>query len=222
MSFKVRQLEDMETIGAKLHAMRRRLAVSLDQAAERTHIQRKYLAALEADDYNTLPEPLYTRNFIRTYAKLLGADVDYFLRRYDEECGTCDVVVDPMRLPRQKVAWAKFLVAHRIFKVTIIAVVGLAIVGYLGWQIRSIMAPPDISIYEPIDGLATNEARVKVSGQAEEQVELWINGVQVILDVDGNFSTVVDLERGLNIIKIEASKRYSKTAELYRTVVFER
>lgn len=221
MSFKVRQLEELETIGAKLHAMRRRLAISLDQAAERTHIQRKYLAALEADDHKNLPEPLYTRNFIRTYAKLLDADIDYFLRRYDEECGTCDVLVDPMRLPRQKVAWAKLLVAHRIFKIVIIALAGLAIIGYLGWQISAVMAPPEISLFEPMNGLATLEARVNVSGQTEEQVELWINGVQVILDQDGYFSTVVDLERGLNIIKIEASKRYSKTAELYRTVVFE-
>jgi len=221
MSFKVRQLEDMETIGAKLHAMRRRLAISLDQAADRTHIQRKYLEALEADDYATLPEPLYTRNFIRAYAKLLGADVDYFLRRYDEECGTCDVIVDPMRMPRQKVAWAKLLVAQRIFKIAIIAIIGLAIVGYLGWQVGAVMAPPEISLFEPDDGLATSEARVNVSGQAEEQVELWINGAQVILDKEGYFSTVVDLERGLNIIKIEATKRYSKTAELYRTVVFE-
>ncbi len=221
MSFKVRQLEELETIGAKLHAMRRRLAISLDQAAERTHIQRKYLKAIEADNFAALPEPLYTRNFIRTYAKLLDADADYFLRRYDKECGTCDIIVDPMRLPRQKVGWAKFLVAHRIFKITVIAFLGLAIIVYLGWQISAIMAPPEISIFEPRDGLSTTQARVTVNGQAEEQVELWINGVQVILDANGYFSTVVDLERGLNIIKIEASKRYSKTAEIYRTVVFE-
>ncbi len=221
MSFLIRQLEDPETIGAKLKQMRRRLAIPIEEAAHRTRIQKRYLKALEADAFCNLPEPIYTRNFLRTYVKMLGGDVNYFLKRYDEECGTCDVLVDPLRLPRKKVAWFKFLVAHRILKTLIIAVLGLGITGYIGWQIQSVLKPPVITVYEPMDGIATDKARVNVTGKTNEQVELFVNGSQVLPDASGYFSTVVDLERGLNIITIEGSKRYSRKAIFYRTVVFE-
>lgn len=221
MSFIVKPLDSHESIGAKLKAMRRRLAISMDTAAESTRIQKKYLVALEADDYHNLPAPIYTRNFLRTYVKMLGGDTAYFLKRFDEERATCDVLVDPMRLPRQKVGWLKFLVAHRIFKSVTVAIVCLGIMMYLGWQIQSLLAAPEITVFEPIDGLATNQARIQVTGQAEEQVELFINSTQVLPDKSGFFSTTVDLERGLNVITIEATKRYSREAVYHRTVVFE-
>lgn len=221
MSFIVRQLEEDETIGTKLHQMRRRLAMTLDTAAQRTRIQRRYLEALEADDWKALPAPMYTKNFLRTYVKMLGGDVDYYLNRYEEERGTCDVIVDPLRLPRQKVGWIKFLVAHRIVKFSIFAVIVAGIIIYLGLQINAIMAPPEIIVYEPHDDLATEQARLEVSGYVEGQAEIWVDGNQVLPDSTGYFHTVIDLERGLNIVTIEGARRYSRKSTIYRTVVFE-
>jgi len=220
MSFIVRQLEEDETIGKKLHQMRRRLAIPIGVAAERTRIQQKYLEALEADNWEALPAPMYTKNFIRTYVKLLGGDVDYYLKRYEEERGTCDVIVDPMRLPRQKVGWIKFLVAHRIVKFLIFAILVAAILVYLGLQINAVLAPPEIIVYEPTDGLSTRQARLQVSGYVEGQAEIWVNSNQVLPDSTGYFSTIIDLERGPNIITIEGSHRYSRKETIYRTVVF--
>jgi hypothetical protein len=221
MSFTVRPLEERETMGTKLNQMRRRLAISLDMAAASTHIQRRHIESLEHDDHSGLPEPLYTRNYIKTYVKFLGGDVGYFLKRYEEERGTCDVLVNPMRLPRQRVGWTKLLAAHRLFKIGIVAILCLAIATYIGLQIQSIITPPDIILFEPADGIAITEARVVVSGQIDERTEVWVNEIKVLPDQSGNFSTLVDLERGLNVITIEGAKRYSKKAILYRTVVFE-
>ncbi len=221
MSFVVRPLEERETLGTKLNQMRRRLAVSLDMAAEATRIQRRHIEALEQDNHNELPEPLYTRNYIKTYVKFLGGDVGYFLKRYEEERGTCDVLVNPMRLPRQKVGWTKLLATHRLIKIGIVAILCLAIAAYIGIQIQSIVTPPEIIILEPLDGIAVTEAQVTVSGQINERTEVWVNGIKVLPDQSGHFSTLVDLERGLNVISIEGAKRYSKKAILYRTVVFE-
>jgi len=221
MSFVVRPLEERETLGTKLNQMRRRLAVSLDMAAESTRIQRRYIEALEKNNHSELPEPLYTRNYIKTYVKFLGGDVGYFLKRYEEERGTCDVLVNPMRLPRQKVGWTKLLAAHRLLKIAAVSVLCLAIATYIAIQIQSIITPPEITVFEPNDGIAVAEARVAVSGQIDKRTEVWVNDIKVLPDQSGNFSTLVDLERGLNVITIEGAKRYSKRATLYRTVVFE-
>jgi len=221
MSFVVRPLEERETLGIKLNQMRRRLAVSLDMAAEATRIQRRYLEALERNDHGDLPEPLYTRNYIKTYVKFLGGDVGYFLKRYEEERGTCDVLVNPMRLPRQRVRWTKLLATHRLFKIAIVAILCLAIAAYIGLQIQSILSPPDITLFEPENGTAITEAQITVAGQINGRTDVWVNGIKILPDQSGNFSTLVDLERGLNVITIEGAKRHSKRATLYRTVVFE-
>lgn len=221
MSFAVRPLEEQETLGAKLKQMRRRLAISMEQAAAKTNIQQHYLKALEGDDHNSLPEPIYTRNFIKRYVKFLGGDVKYFLKRFDQECGRCGVIPDHMRLPRQRVRRTKLLASHRLIKIGAVAVLCLSLAGYLGWQINSLMKAPTIILIEPEDGVIINQARVTVAGQVETRVQVWINGINILPDQSGYFSTLVDLERGPNIINIEAAKRYSKKAILYRTVVFE-
>ena len=40
------------------------------------------------------------------------------------------------------------------------------------------------------------------------------------VDKDGNFSTLVDLQKGLNLIKITAKKRYSRISEAEIRVLF--
>jgi cytoskeletal protein RodZ len=48
------------------------MGASLADAEEATRVRRRYLEALEADDYAALPPPVYTRGFVRTYAEYLG------------------------------------------------------------------------------------------------------------------------------------------------------
>jgi transcriptional regulator with XRE-family HTH domain len=50
--------------------------VSLEEAAQATRIRRDYLEKLESDDHSTMPEPIYVRGFIKTYANYLGLDGD--------------------------------------------------------------------------------------------------------------------------------------------------
>jgi hypothetical protein len=221
MSFVVRHFEDGGTLGSDLNAMRRRLAISLDMAAKATRIQRRYLDALEKDAHDKLPEAIYTKNFIKTYVRFLGGDVGYFIKRYEEERQTCDLLVNPMRLPRQKVGWTKFLAPNKLITIGFIGLLFVAVLIYLGLQIQAVRTPPDIFINEPAEGIITDQARIAVSGQIETGTEVWVNEQKVLPDSLGVFQTIVNLERGVNIISIEASERYSKKQTIYRTVVFE-
>ncbi len=60
--------------GAVLAEARRRSGQSLDQVAAATRIRRRYLEALERDDLDVLPGPVYARGYLRTYAEHLGLD----------------------------------------------------------------------------------------------------------------------------------------------------
>jgi cytoskeleton protein RodZ len=68
----------MLDIGDTLREARTRSGLELDDAAVATRIRVKYLAALEDERFSALPEDVYARAFLRTYADYLGLDGDLY------------------------------------------------------------------------------------------------------------------------------------------------
>lgn len=220
MSFMIRPLKPETTIGEELSVLRRRLAISLREVSEKTKIQKRYLEAIEENRWQNLPEPLYARNLLRGYARFLGEDPTYLLSRFEEERGCCDLLA-PSQVPRQRVRRERFLVTPRLFKLGIASLLFLSVIGYLGFQVRSILEPPTLTVLSPGDGSTTESALILVSGSIHEEARIEVNGESVLPSRDGLFTATVTLERGLNIITVEGKKRYSRPAVVYRTVMFD-
>lgn len=66
--------EDTEFSGALLRRLRESAEASLDDLSEITKISKRYLHALEENDFNTLPAGVYVRGFVSEYARALGLD----------------------------------------------------------------------------------------------------------------------------------------------------
>lgn len=60
--------------GPKLRRLREYAGASLDDLSECTKISRRYLKAIEADDYGLLPARVYVRGFVAAYARMLGLE----------------------------------------------------------------------------------------------------------------------------------------------------
>jgi cytoskeleton protein RodZ len=63
-----------ETLGERFRAAREARGISLSQAAEQIRIRSVYLAAIEEENWGAIGAPVYTRGFLRTYARFLGLD----------------------------------------------------------------------------------------------------------------------------------------------------
>ena len=61
-------------LGAWLRSERLRRGFSYAEVERDTHINRLYLEALEDEHYDVLPAPIYTRGFVKLYARMLGID----------------------------------------------------------------------------------------------------------------------------------------------------
>lgn len=57
---------------------------TLEEIAEHTKIKKSYLKLIEEGKFDELPIELYTRAYIKTYAKFLGVDASPILKDYDE------------------------------------------------------------------------------------------------------------------------------------------
>ena len=64
----------MGGIGEDLRAAREARGVSLEDVQRELHIRERYLQALENDAFEDLPGDVYTRGFLRSYARYLGLD----------------------------------------------------------------------------------------------------------------------------------------------------
>lgn len=63
-------------IGLVLERARKDKGLSLEEAERATKIRKRYLMGLENDDYSVLPDAVYARGFLKTYANFLGLDGD--------------------------------------------------------------------------------------------------------------------------------------------------
>jgi cytoskeletal protein RodZ len=75
----------MAVLGKILSETRISRGLTLDDIERETRIARRYLEALERDEFDTLPAPVYCRAFLRTYAQFLGIDPKEVLRFYPEK-----------------------------------------------------------------------------------------------------------------------------------------
>jgi cytoskeleton protein RodZ len=77
----------MADIGATLREARMRARIDIGEVETKTKIRAKYLRAIENEEWDLLPGPVYAKSFLRTYGDYLGLDsrmlVDEFRRRYE-------------------------------------------------------------------------------------------------------------------------------------------
>ncbi len=72
-----------KTIGEVLRLARTNQGLTLEELHRKTEIQLDMLEAMEADDFDQLPSPFYTRSFLRKYAWAVELDERIVLDAYD-------------------------------------------------------------------------------------------------------------------------------------------
>ena len=76
---------DQITPGLLLRAKRENLEMKLEEVAKNIHLEKKIIEAIEADDYENLPAAIYVRGYLRTYAKIVGADAEHIINLYNTD-----------------------------------------------------------------------------------------------------------------------------------------
>jgi len=72
----------MASFGENLRREREMRGVTLQEISAATKISVRFLQALEKEDFGQIPGGIFTRSFIRAYAKYLGLDEEHVLAEY--------------------------------------------------------------------------------------------------------------------------------------------
>ncbi|HEX8183856.1 MAG TPA: helix-turn-helix transcriptional regulator [Blastocatellia bacterium] len=75
----------MPTLGEELRRRREERGTSLNDISEATRIGTRFLKAIESDSFSILPGGIFTRSFIRAYAKQVGMNEEEAISLYQQQ-----------------------------------------------------------------------------------------------------------------------------------------
>lgn len=205
-----------ETLGQVLKRYREAEGLKISQIEKDIKISHRMIEALEKDDYRTLPDELYVKNIIKTYARYLSLDYNKLLSLYD----AAKVKKEPKEIIIKSKPVKVIMTPQRVKNLIICAVI-LILLGYLGSQLNKVFQPPKLIIYAPEKNLVISDNYIEIHGQTEKEARVYINEKEVFLDYNGEFRATLDLQKGMNLIKITAGKKRSKENTVYREILVQ-
>jgi cytoskeleton protein RodZ len=132
-------------LGAFLRREREKRNLSHEQVAELTRLRRHMVAALEEEDWDKLPPPVFVKGFVKSYAKALGLDQKEVLDLYERvprpEAETPKLVLEPRRASKRPLV---FVLA---MAVVLAAILLFAWQAY--WSEEKAVPPPEAETPTP-------------------------------------------------------------------------
>ncbi len=130
------------SLGARLRQAREARGVSLRELSDQTRIARRYLEAIEADDYKELPGGIFNRSFIKAYARAVGFNETEAVSTYTEMARAHGETPDELPTSRQSsriymdgdTARSPFITA--LLSLIILAIISLGIYAGLHYYQR--------------------------------------------------------------------------------------
>ncbi len=220
VKFSKKRIITSRLLGEELLKARKSFNLSLKAVEHKIGIAEKYLSALENGDWEALPGEVYAKNWLRKYALFLGFDWPEVKKRFEKETEHLHLWTKGVE-ERFGVIQHKITVVPNILKRFLWLLLVVIIVVYLGWQIWFLLRPPRLEIVYPADNFIVHRRLVKLLGKTENHLSVMVNGELVATDKDGWFTVDMNLNKGLNIIKIEARKKYGAVSRVERRIVVE-
>jgi len=91
---------ELASFGEELRREREIRGISLKEIADATKISKRFLEAIERNDHRTLPAPVFTRGFVREYAKYLGLNAEEMVNLYNYAAAGDDRIEKTAHLER--------------------------------------------------------------------------------------------------------------------------
>ena len=208
----------MRTIGEILKKIRSEKKITLEEIEKQLRIRKKFLIALEENDWSKLPSLPYIKGFLKNYSSFLGLKSDemlaIFRRQFhqQEKAGLLPKgLTNPLDEP---------IIRFTPQLTGIILSISFLVIffGYLFLQYLSFVNPPELSIESPKEGEIITSEKVTVKGKSDRDAVISVNNQKIALMENGEFTTILTLSPGVNTISIESTSKQGKKRTITRTI----
>jgi transcriptional regulator with XRE-family HTH domain len=207
---------ELATFGEDLRREREVRGISLKEIADATKISRRFLEAIERNDHKTLPAPVFTRGFVREYARYLGLNAEDMVSRYNhgaagddriEQTAQLDRLVQPPTLPSLPQQAVKKRGIPPIYaridrNLLVLVIIAAALAAVIWWAVQRKRATPEPIADAPAPVMAPASpppAPAEPTQQPDDRLRLEIEVVAnswVVLEADGQVIVNDELKQG--------------------------
>jgi cytoskeletal protein RodZ len=172
----------MESIGDKLRLARERNNLTIDQVARETHVAKRFLKALEDEDFAAFPGETYALGFLRSYSEYLGLNAEELVGIYR------NIKIQEQPLPMSELLERKpRLPPLRIVLIALAVVLALFAAGYLLYSATARTAGPTRAAQKTSESSSTDFVF-----QDEVRTQWFSQGDAISIPYNGkNFRIVV-------------------------------
>ncbi|KKR31085.1 MAG: hypothetical protein UU37_C0002G0069 [Candidatus Gottesmanbacteria bacterium GW2011_GWA2_41_12] len=208
----------MLTVGQILKKARIEKKIPLEDIEKKTKIRKKFLEALEKEEWEKLPSLPYIKGFISNYSNYLGLKpgemLAIFRRQFTEKEKARLLpsgLSEPLNEPIFRLTPQKIFISTAVFLLFVFF-------AYLFMQFKSLTGTPYLSVASPKEGEVVNGNTVIILGKTDSENKVSINNQNIQTDEKGNFRQELNLPQGINIITVSAQNKFGKESSLKRTI----
>ncbi len=231
-NFKSQPLRQQKTIGEQLRQSRMAMDLTLKQCASTLKISESHLLALEEGRYADMPSPVFIKNYLQLYARLIGISWSKIEEQYAIEVKLHHAPQSAANSPdgervnthgRMVMTSAhgrEALLIPTVIKGGVIGIVVMVVALYFVWQVVQFLSPPDLVVTSPSEDVIVEDPRVIIEGQTEPEALVEINAQPVAVNQDGTFAEEIFVHGGLNVIRVTAHNKQSGERVEVRNILY--
>ncbi len=193
--------------------------MSLKALSEKTGISLRNLQKIEKGKWEDLPAEIYLRSFFEKIEKAMNLKNGYLLDLYEKEVAF--LKRQNNNKPIKRISKDFFVVTPKLVARFIFFVFFVFIIVYFFYQLNFLVAEPKLIVTNPENDIITELKEITVLGQTYPDNKVMINGNEVPVDENGNFSASLLLQEGINTIKITSENRIGKQKVIIKRVILK-
>jgi cytoskeletal protein RodZ len=209
--FEIKKISQ-ETLGEYLYSVREQLGLAISEVAKKTGILEKFVKALEEGKYQVLPPDAYVLGFLRKLARVYCVSCDDLIEQYKKEKGIVEQTARARIAPAE--GWRAYLaqvsVTPKLISLSAGILLGAGAFVYVLAQVFSVNRAPTLTITEPSANTVLAGSSIDFKGQTEPGMSLTVNGQNVMVQADGNFSTTLGVAPGQKDFEVVATNKFGK------------
>lgn len=198
----------MKSLGEILTSARKEKKLTIQDIAESTRIEPRYIRALESNEFKKLPSPTFVKGFIRNYALQLDIPPEELIAVFRRDYASPKDIT-PEKKPTSKIKQKSAVISSTGWKLVLTGII--AFLGYLAFQYRALVVPPPLSITQP-EANSVIASPIIIEGKTSPDSSIIINqNTHIKPDSSGIFFTQINLSPGKYELEIQSTNRFSRT-----------
>lgn len=214
------------SFGENIKNIREKNKLDIDFCSNQLKIHKRYLIAIENNDYKIFDNYFQAQGFVQNYLEFLNLKVsDYipswrgdFYDQFEEDKSKIQKTEEFYK-PKKRIIFNFSLSLNNIIY-SLLGIFTLSFVIYIVVTYQSIVTSPKLEILTPKTNDVVEVDLIDVFGTTDQDVILKINSEKINYKTDGSFSTSLKLSEGINNFKFSSLNPYGKETVVFLTIIY--